>query len=91
MGEARIDPIRQRVCRSQGGIMNAKREEKSCSSCGAVVINTEQELGNPSFAVTSGKDSNGCVVPVVPSTSVGQCWHDGICPCCGMPNLGNRG
>jgi hypothetical protein len=70
--------------------MNAKRDEKNCSSCGAVIINTERELGHSSFSVSSGTSSSGHL-SVVPSTDVAKCWRDGICPCCGMPNLGNQG
>jgi hypothetical protein len=70
--------------------MNTKRDEKTCSSCGAVVVNTERELGYPSFSVTPSINSNG-YLPVAPSTGVAQCWDDGICPRCGMPNLGNQG
>ena len=61
--------IIQRVHRSQGKTMNAKRDEKTCSSCGAVVTNTEQELGYPSFSVTPSTNSSG-YLPVVPSTDV---------------------
>jgi hypothetical protein len=71
--------------------MSAKRDEKTCSSCRAVVTKTQDELGHPSFSVISGTDPSGCVIPVAPSTSVAQCWRDGICPCCGTPNLGNQG
>ena len=70
--------------------MNAKHDEKTCSSCGAVVTNTEQELGYTSFLVTPSINSSGHL-SVVPSTDVAQCWNDGICPRCGMPNLGNQG
>jgi hypothetical protein len=70
--------------------MNAKRDEKRCSSCGAVVLNTEQELGYPSFSVTSGKDSNGCQIPVS-SSLLAECWRDGDCPCCGMRKLESQG
>ena len=41
----------RRVSRSQGEPMNAKRDEKTCSSCGAVVIDTDQELGHSSFSL----------------------------------------
>lgn len=57
--------------------------KKTCRSCDAVITKT----GSHAFSVTSDRDSNGCAMPVAPSTDVAQCWRDGICPCCGAPGL----
>jgi hypothetical protein len=62
-------------------------DAKTCSSCGAQVVNTKRELGYSSFSVVPGKDSKGLIIPADPSANLTECWRQRICPCCKLATL----